>query len=83
MRPPDPSGQVPRPRDSHPAHPEDRQHPDGQARCLGKLCLQVKVYVVLHLQSRAGVLQLCSRSSIGGAGLRSGPALTHLTQLIK
>ena len=56
VRPPDPSGQVPRPRDSHPAHPEDRQHPDGQTRCLGKLCLQVKVYVVL--QSRAGLLQL-------------------------
>lgn len=82
MRPPDPSGQVPRPRDSHPAHPEDSQHPDGQTRCLGKLCLQVKVYVVLHLQSRAGVLQLWFWSSIGVAGFRSRPALTHLIQLI-
>lgn len=42
VRPPDPRGQVPRPRDGHAAHPEDREHPDGQTRSLGKLCNEVE-----------------------------------------
>lgn len=42
VRPPDTGSQVPRPCDSHAAYPEDRQHPDGQTWCLGKLSHKVK-----------------------------------------
>ena len=38
----DPRSQVPRPHDSHTAHPEDRQHPDRQTWSLGKLFHKVK-----------------------------------------